>query len=184
MIIVTQLTARQVWGYYEEVGLPKNRAVAWVSVAYSESGFNTRAESPVGARGLYQFMPGSWPPQAGFYANAFDPYWNTVAMRYLSGDGMNFAPWDSAYRNINASGRYSYLAWPEAGSAVSNNMWLIAGLMGVSPPTALHPPAQPGVSNQMPAALTWYSQATHTVLPRSTAQMRGLFARSRRLYTG
>jgi hypothetical protein len=180
---MTQLTARQVWGYYEMVNMPANRAVAWVSVAYGESGFNTEATSYVDARGLYQFMRYSWPGNLGsFDQNAYDPYWNTLAMRELSGDGMNFAPWDSCYANINRSGRYSFLSWPQVGSSVYNSMWLVAGLMGAKPPHGLSPPSQPGVTGTLPAALQRYGELTHTIIPQATKRQKLLAATIARMY--
>lgn len=179
---MTQLTAREVEGFYLAEGGPKNRAVAWVSVAFGESGYNTRAESPVGARGLYQFMSGSWPGGLGSYDNAWDPWSNTRAMLILSGGGMNFAPWDSCYANINRSGRYAYLSWPERGSAVSNDMFGVAIALAAGAVPILGRPPEPGIAGQLPSALSWYGQTTSTVVPQMVARTKRLYTAAARSY--
>lgn len=177
---ITPHDAAQVW---IDTGGPKNRVVAWVSVAYSESSLDLDAESPVGARGLYQIMPFNFIPLGLDPTKWQNPYINTEAAVRLSGTGMNFAPWDTAYADIGASGRYRYLAWPERGSAAWSHMAYIAGLIGLGNSGFLNPPAEPLITGSLPAALSWYSQATHVVLPRFTARTRNLTVRARTAYT-
>ena len=179
---MVQLTAREVAGYYQAEGGPMNRVVAWTAVSKEESSYDTRAESPVGARGLYQFMPYSWPAQLGSFDNAWDPWANTRAMLILSGGGMNFAPWDSCYLDILATGRYSYLPWPQTDSAVWLAMPGVAADIGRLPENGLDAPSMPGIDGTLARALSWYGQATHTVIPQMTKRALRLSAQARRLY--
>lgn len=179
---MTRLTARQVAQYWVDNGGASDRAVAWTAVAMGESDFDTHAVSSVGARGLWQFMPGSWPIECGPFSNAFDPAANALAASILSGQGKNFAPWDSAYRDIYISGRYSFLSWPEEGSVDYRNITIVASELGPGYHAQIVPLKQPGIDNTLPGALSWYSSTTHTVLPRIQRRSRGYSAVARRLY--
>lgn len=176
------LTAREVAEYWVGNGGPRNRAVPWVAVAYGESGFNTRALSAVGARGLWQFMPGSWPIQCGPFSNAWLPEANAEATVILSGGGMNFAPWDSCYRNIYASGRYSFLGWPETGSVDYDNIPIVEAMIGDKSYGGLSSPIEPTASSGLPNALGWYANTTATVLPRLQKRSRSYGTIASRLY--
>jgi Transglycosylase SLT domain len=98
-----------------------------------ESDFITDAVSSAGAIGLWQIMP--------FHAAAFgisvdslyDPRTNAMVTVSLSGNGTNCAAWDSCYRDIYATGRYSFLGYPEVGSADYNNIPIVARMLGQSP---------------------------------------------------
>jgi hypothetical protein len=181
---MTVLTASQVYDWYKSEGGPDNRSVAWLSVALAESSWNTGARSPTGAVGLYQFEPYSWPANLGSFSLATDPGYNTLAMLDLSGGGANFAPWDTAYANIYASGRYAFLNWPEQGSAAWNNMgWVAAQLTGV-PFHNPSPPGQPGLDGTLPGAIGWYRQVSGAVTPALAARLHRTMAVTARLYTG
>jgi len=149
-------------------GGPRNRTVAWLSVSLAESSWDTEAVSPTDARGLYQVEPYSWPAAAGPLANWDQPGPNSYAAVLLSGGGVNFAPWDTAYADIEATGRYTFLSWPEPGSAADKNMPYVAGLLGSNFYGGTTPPVQPGVDGTLPAALQWYGQATDTLIPLLT----------------
>jgi len=179
---MTILTARQVAQYLVDNGCPSSRVVPWAAVALGESGWNTRAVSPVGARGLFQFMPGSWPNQAGSYENAWDAGVSCLACMSLSGTGTNFAPWDSTYRNIYLSGRLSFLGYPEVGSAVWSLIPKVAAMLGPGYHAQIIPLASPVITSSLPGALQWYATATSTVLPRLQRQMRGYGVSASRTY--
>jgi hypothetical protein len=179
---MTILTARQVVQGLVNNGIPSAKTVAWAAVFLGESSWNTRAESPVGARGIAQFMPGSWPIQCGPYSNAWllDP--SCEATYILSGGGNNFAPWDSAYRDIYISGRYSFLAWPEIGSADYNNIRIVAAMLGPGYTAKMVPDSQPGITGTLPGAIAWYGQTAKTVLPRIQRRTQSYSPIARRLY--
>jgi hypothetical protein len=179
---MTILRAIQVADYFIQAGGPKNRAVAWTAVAMGESDFNTEAKSPVGATGLWQFMPGSWPAECGLFSNATNPYTNARATVILSGGGVNFAPWDSSYKDIYKSGRYSFLAWPEVGSADYANIPRAQALIGNKSYGSITPPVQPNITGTLPAALSWYSQVANSVAPGLTRSILGSSAAARKQY--
>jgi hypothetical protein len=179
---MTVISARQVGQYLVNNGCPSSRVVPWVAVSYGESEFNTRAESPVGARGIFQFMPGSWPIECGPYANAWNPDTSALACVILSGGGKNFAPWDSAYRDIYISGRYSFLSWPEAGSADWDLLPKIASMLGTNYHAQIVPNEAPGVAPTLPGALSWYATTTNSVLPRLRRSTHGYAVNANRTY--
>lgn len=180
---MTQLTANEVYDWYKSEGGPDNRSVAWISVSLAESSWTTDALSPTGAVGLYQVEPYSWPSQLGSFDMATDPGYNTLAMLDLSGGGANFAPWDTAYANIYASGRYSFLNWPEQGSAAWNNMGYVAGILSGIPYHSTTPPVQPGLDGSLPDAIAWYQQVSVSAAPAILNRLHAAMAVTGRLYT-
>jgi lysozyme-like protein len=176
------LTAKQVAQHWVNNGGSAGRAVVWVAVAYGESSFDTDAVSVDDAVGLWQFIRGSWPIQCGPFSNATNPDVNAFATSILSGQGANFAPWDSSYRDIQASGRYSFLGWPEVGSADYDNIPVVAAMLGRNYHAQIVPDAQPGITGTLPGALSWYGQASKTVIPRIQRRSRGYGSVASRLY--
>lgn len=162
---MTLLTARQVAGYWEGAGGPHLRAVEWVAIAMGESGLDTAALSPAGAISLWQIMPFNAAPWGFTVADLWDPHVNATVAVKMSGGGVNCAAWDSCYLDIQASGRYSYLAWPEHGSADYNNMAAAAAEIGgsVTPLAGQPQPSSPGQG--LAPALTRIAQIEHQVLP-------------------
>lgn len=161
---MARLTAVQVADYWIGAGGPKDRAVEWVAIAIGESSLDDTAVSPAGAIGLWQIMPFNAAPH-GFTVNElYQPSVNAKVAVEMSGGGTNCAAWDSAYRNINASGRYSFLAWPEVGSADYNNLPIAqAELNGVGLKGISHP-GEPGTDTTLPAsAARWQQIATSNV---------------------
>ena len=179
---MTILTAQQMAGAYFTVSGPVNRIVAWLAVALAESSWDTQAVSSADARGLYQILSSNFGATGLSDANWTDPAANTRAMLILSGGGMNFAPWDTAYANIGASGRFSFLGWPQQNSAAWNDMPQVAGQLGPHATALLGPPPQPGLAGGLPDALAWYAAAASSVVPNLAASARGTMARTRRAY--
>lgn len=140
---MTVRTAREVAGYWEGAGGPASRIVEWVAIAIGESSLDDAALSPAGAIGLWQIMPFHAAEFGITVDSLYDPRTNALVAVVLSGHGTNCAAWDSCYADINASGRYSFLAWPERGSADFNNLSIAAAELGgspVPPITAAPPP--------------------------------------------
>lgn len=179
---MTILTAYQVVNAWTTAGGPRNRAVAWAAVSFAESSWDTLATSYTYAHGLWQIEPGSWPPGAGPGSDWPDPDANALAAVILSGGGMNFAPWDTAYANIGATGRYAYLAWPEPGSAAANNMGMVQGEVGGTYYGTSTAPEMPGLTGTLPDAIAWYADVSNAVLPAMTTRARGVSAAARKLY--
>lgn len=130
---MTILSARDVFNVWVRQGGLKSRGVEFTAIATAESGRNTVAVSPVGALGLWQIMP------FNFGAVGLDEsYWrnadtNARAAVLLSGKGNNCAPWDTCYADIQKSGRYAYLDWPELGSAAQSLIQDIVSELGSNP---------------------------------------------------
>lgn len=162
---MTVLTARQVAGWWQAEGGPPSRDVEWTAIALGESGYDTAAVSPAGAIGLWQIMP-FHAAEYGFQVSGLsDPQVNAYIAVRLSGYGVNCAAWDSAYRDIQHSGRYASLAWPEPGSADYANLPVVAAELGKdkTQPPATPMPASPG-QNAGPA-LKVISEVEGRVLP-------------------
>lgn len=179
---MTVHTARQIAQSLVNNGCPSSKVVAWCAVSYGESEFNDRAESPVGARGVFQFMPGSWPIECGPYSNAWNADISCLAAMILSGGGNNFGPWDSAYNDIELSGRLAFLAWPQPDSADWRLMPLIASMLGPGYHAQIVPISTPSVGGTLPGALGWYATTTNTVLPRLRRSTHGYAVNANRTY--
>lgn len=159
------LHAHQVVAYWTGAGGPARTALAWASVSIAESSWDTEATSPTDAHGLYQIEPYSWPAGAGDGSLWRDPAANSKAAVILSGGGSNFAPWDTAYADIGRSGRYTYLAWPEKGSAAARYMPYVQGALGTTAYGTGAAPAEPGLTGTLPDAIRWYGEASNSVIP-------------------
>lgn len=119
---MTILTASEVAGWWVKGGGPANRSVEWVAIAMAESSLDDAAVSSTNAIGLWQIEAyNSWWAHVN-PGGLFDPLYNAQAAVYGSGGGTNCAPWDTCYADINSSGRYRFLAYPERGSAAWNNI--------------------------------------------------------------
>lgn len=127
---MTVLTAPQVAGYWEGAGGPKSRIVEWVAISLGESSYDTSAVSSAGAIGLWQIMPFNAAPYGYTPNDLYDPGVNASIAVQMSGHGVNCAAWDSCYTDIEASGRYSFLAWPQPGSADYANLTVVAAELG------------------------------------------------------
>lgn len=177
---MTQLSALQVADLWIAAGGPRNRAVEWTAIALGESGYRTDAVSSAGAIGLWQIMPFNAGPHGYTVADLYNPLDNARIAVAMSGHGANCAAWDSAYRNINASGRYSFLAWPEVGSADYHNLAVVAvqlghdKLGGAAPPVAN--PITPQIARQL-AALQILSSKVYPGLDRVAVAQRMKFRR-------
>lgn len=153
---MTQLTPVQVADYWIGAGGPRNRAVEWLAIAMGESGLDDSIVSPAGAIGLWQIMPFNAPPYGYTAADLYNPAVNARIAVAMSGGGVNCAAWDSAYLDIQRSGRYTFLAWPEVGSPDYLNIpYAAAYLAGHGLTGVTGPPPHDTVSNLTAAAQAW-----------------------------
>lgn len=159
------LTAVQVADYWVGAGGPRSRAVEWVAIAMGESGLNDDAVSPAGAIGTWQIMPFNAPPYGYSPSQLYDPAVNARIAVAMSGHGVNCAAWDSCYADIYRSGRYSFLAWPEQGSADYNNLPAAAAEIGGSTINPAGDPGSPAQADPLPGAIAAYQAITGKQLP-------------------
>lgn len=162
------LTAVQVASYWTGAGGPSARAVEWVAIAMGESGLVTDAVSPAGAIGLWQIMPFNAGPNGATVGQLYDPAVNAMVAVKMSGGGANCAAWDSCYADIQASGRYSYLAYPEKGSADYNNLPAAYAELQGHNYGGITPSAAPGVDASLNATVVKLQQAGGRAIPALT----------------
>lgn len=176
------LTAVQVADYWTGAGGPKSRAVEWVAIAMGESGLNSDARSPVDARGVWQIMPFNAGPYGYTPDDLWDPAVNARIAVAMSGGGTNCAAWDSCYLDIYTSGRYSFLAWPEQGSADYNNLAAAAAELGghVVVPTATS--QTPGISATLPGAIAEMQRQGGQLLPAQSLRVQAVAGRLGRMF--
>ena len=176
------LSAADVAGYWLGAGGPKSRIVEWVAIAIGESGFDTEAVSPAGAVGIWQIMPFNAAPYGFTVSQLTDPAVNARITVLMSGGGANCAAWDSAYRNIQASGRYTFLAWPEVGSADYDHLATAAAELGshvIIPSTVSQ---TPGIDGTLAGTIAKMQQQGAQLLPAQSRRVQAAAARLSRMY--
>lgn len=168
------LSALEVASLWVSSGGPANRAVEWVAIAMGESSLDYLAISSAGAIGLYQIMPFNAAPYGFTVAELYDPHVNSRVAVLMSGGGTNCAAWDSAYRDINASGRYRFLSWPEQGSADWNNLPAAQAELSGHGLSGITDPAAPSVQDTITAAVAQIQQSSARQLPQLASQTMAL----------
>lgn len=157
---MTILTIPQAATYLVDFGMPRSHVVEFVAIGIAESGLDTAAVSPAGAIGVWQQMPFN-ATDRGYQPDAlFRPDINALITVELSGQGVNCAAWDTAYADINATGRYSFLAWPEAGSAAWHNEGAVAAVLshGYPAPVTGGPPPGTGPTGAQIQEQQWAAE--------------------------
>lgn len=147
-------------------GGPSSRAVEWTAISMGESSLDDQAVSSAGAIGLYQIMPFNAHFGGGSVSDLYDPLYNTKVAVIMSSQGANCAAWDSCYLDINRSGRYSFLSYPERGSADWNNIPVAAGLIGSSALAAALPEPSLGISSDIAQVAAATQQLITSALPQ------------------
>lgn len=172
---MTTLTIPQVAGAWLGAGGPRSRMVEFVAISMAESSLNDSVTSPVGAEGLWQIMP-FWFPDLGLPPSQWaDPHVNAEAAVMISGHGSNCAAWDTCYLNINSSGRFNFLSFPQPGSAAANNIPQVAAALNVTPPVP--PPGGPGPTGHFTNDIPRLDAAWH-VLGQAVTTDSAAFAQS------
>lgn len=169
---MTILTASQVAGYWVAAGGPRNRAVEWVAIAIGESSLDDQIVSPAGAIGTWQIMPFNAAPFGFTVADLYDPLVNAKVAVQMSGGGTNCAAWDSCYRDIYASGRYRFLAWPETGSADFNNLAVAAAEIGGTIVSPTGGSGMPGLSGTLAGSAAAMTQIADQLVPAQAGATR------------
>jgi Lysozyme like domain len=99
-VAVARLGPKKIATLWVEEGGKKEKVAEAVATVLCESGGNTKAVSPVGARGLWQFMPGTLSSDKC----AYDARCSTREAVKLSNGGEDFSPWDCHPDSIGRSG--------------------------------------------------------------------------------
>lgn len=161
-----QLTALQVADYWIAAGGPRSRAVEFTAIALGESSYDTEAVSSAGAIGPWQIMPFNAAPNGVTVEDLYNPLDNARVAVKMSGGGVNCAAWDSCYANIDASGRYSFLGWPEPGSVDYQNLQIVAVELGHDKLGGAVPPVGATPSEAFTRTLQGFQNLTNNVYPR------------------
>lgn len=159
------LTLVQVADLWLAAGGPRNRVVEWVAIELSEGGLFTDAVSPAGAIGPWQIMPFNAAPHGYSVADLYIPIDNAKIAVAMSGHGTNCAAWDSCYRDINASGRYAFLSWPESGSSAFDKLAWVSAALGHDKLGGAMPPVGNPVTSQIARQLAALQLLSSKVYP-------------------
>lgn len=136
-----------------------------------ESSLDDTIVSPAGAIGVWQIMPFNAAPWGLTVQDLYNPVFNAHVAVMMSGGGTNCAAWDSCYADINASGRYRFLSWPEVASQDYGNLpraqaaLLGHGLKGMTAP------AEPGVAATLAASVATMQRISDRQLPAIAASV-------------
>lgn len=116
---------------WTQAGGQASHTIEAVAVALAESSGDPNAIGPTDDWGLWQingvhaaFFGSQW-------VNRLDPAENARMAVSVSAAGTNWAPWSTAYANINASGWSSYLSGLEPGSPASHYVSIVAAALAI-----------------------------------------------------
>ena len=162
---MTVWSRQAVAGFLARAGMPGNRINEFVAIAVCESSLDDRALSPADARGLWQIEP-FWAATLGVSVESlYDPNVNARGCVFISGHGANCAAWDTAYRDIQASGRYSFLHYPEVGSCAFNHVVGVSISTGTGNSGGGAAPPFPGVTGTLAHTVAVMGDLTSVTLP-------------------
>lgn len=181
---MTIWTPVQVFGMLVLAGMPRNRCTEFTAIGECESSLDDQAVSPVGAIGVWQIMPAT-AQGVGIQPSAlYNPDVNARAAVLVSGGGGNCAPWDTCYADINRSGRYTFLNWPEPGSCASDHLSGISVVTGTHNSGGGAEPAYPGVQRTILHTVDVLGILAHQAMPGYGRGVRSWTQAAGRLYTG
>lgn len=162
---MTTWSRQAVAGFLAREGMPASRINEFVAIAVCESSLDDHALSPADARGLWQIEP-FWAGSLGVSVAAlYDPLVNARGAVFISGHGANCAAWDTAYRDIQASGRYSFLHYPETGSCAFNHVVGVSVSTGTGNTGGGAAPPFPGVTGTLAHTVSVMGDLATVTLP-------------------
>ena len=161
---MTTWSRQAVAGFLAAAGMPGNRINEFVAIAVCESSLDDHALSPADARGLWQIEP-FWAGSLGVSVESlYDPMVNARGAVFISGHGANCAAWDTCYDDIQASGRFSFLSYPQSQSCAFTNIVGVSIVTGTGNKGGGAAPTFPGVTGTL----------AHTVSVMDDLATRGL----------
>ena len=161
---MTTWSHQAVAGFLAAAGMPANRINEFVAIAVCESSLDDHARSPADARGLWQIEP-FWAATLGVSVESlYDPNVNARGAVFISGHGANCAAWDVAYDDIQASGRFSFLGFPQSRSCAATHIVGVSVSTGTANTGGGAAPPFPGVTGTL----------AHTVMIMDDLAVRGL----------
>lgn len=173
---MTVFTPYQASGLLAANGMRGSRVTEFVAIGICESSLTSDAVSPAGAIGVWQIMPFNAGIGGGSVSDLYDGLYNARVAVLMSGHGANCAAWDTAYRDIQATGRYSYLNWPERGSCAANHLLGAAVATGTGSLGFSKAPSLPGLDGSLTATIGKYQYLSGQALPGSGRYIRAITA--------
>lgn len=161
---MTVWSRQAVAGFLAAAGMPAGRINEFVAIAVCESSLDDHALSSADARGLWQIEP-FWAGSLGVsVASLYDPNVNARGAVFISGHGANCAAWDTCYDDIAASGRFSFLGFPQSRSCAATHIVGVSVSTGTANTGGAAPAPFPGVTGTL----------AHTVAVMDDLAARGL----------
>lgn len=179
---MTVWPAQEIANFLLAAAMPRARVAEFTAIAFCESSFNDQAVSPTGAIGPWQIEPYTGASVGISRQQLFDPNLNALAAVRVSGHGSNCAAWDTCYADIQASGRYTFLNWPENGSCAANHLSGISVVTGTSNVGGAAAPPYPGVTGTLAHTVSVMGTLTHQNMPGYGKGVRAWSAVTGRLY--
>lgn len=180
---MTVWTPTGAFGLLVLAGMPRGRCTLFVAIAECESSLDDQAVSPTGAIGLWQVEPYT-ATSLGFQPREmYNPDVNALAAVRLSGNGANVAAWDTCYADINRTGRYAVLSWPEPGSCAANHLAGVSVSVGTANSGGAAAPPPAGVTGTIPHTVAVLGTLTHHAMPGYGRGVRAWSGVAARTYT-
>jgi hypothetical protein len=126
------LTTIEVSALWLQYGGDPNKVVEAVAIAAAESGYDALAQSGACCNGLWQICEDHALEWGFDPSQLYDPRVNVWAAIQLSGNGTNWAPFDTAYADLSRAAQRYPISYPEVGSPAYNLLAEVASALGVT----------------------------------------------------